>query len=135
MEEHFPSGRPARYFEAARKVAETSTCRDYRHGAVLVKGSKIISSCKNENRHVKFGRRFRRRDCGYATQHAELGCILGIDRTVTTGATLYVVRIGKAGDYRLSKPCDMCQQVIKHVGIKKVYYSINDKKYGTYRPE
>ena len=135
MEKHIQVGRSGRYFEAARRIAETSTYRDYRHGAVLVKGNKIINSCNNQNRHVKFGRRFRRRDCGHATQHAELGCVLGIDRTVTKGASVYVVRIGKGGEYRLSMPCEMCQQVLKHVGVKKVHYSINDEKYGTYRPE
>ncbi len=134
MKKQISSGRIARYFEAARRVAETSACEDYRHGAILIKGSKILSSCNNKNRHVRFGRRFRKRDCGHATQHAELGCVLGLDRSVTKGATIYVVRIGKRGEYRLSKPCEMCQQVLKHVGVKRVHYSIDDKKYGTYTP-
>ncbi len=30
----------------------------------------------------------------------------------------------------MSKPCEMCQQVLAHVGVKKVYYSIDDENIG-----
>jgi len=124
------SGRIKRYIELAKKVAEESESTDYRHGAVLVRGAAVISTSCNKNGFKSFGQRFRERDCGHATRHAELGVILGVDRAKTTGATVYVVRIGKTGDLRLSKPCHMCRAVLEYVGVKKVFYSIDENEIG-----
>jgi len=30
----------------------------------------------------------------------------------------------------MSKPCPMCEAAMRHVGIKKVIYTINDKEVG-----
>ena len=127
------TGRTKRYFEIARRTATKSPCEDYRHGALLVRGSNIINSSCNKNSFKRWGNRFRMRDCGHATHHAELGCILGIDRSVTQGATIYVARIGKAGDFKMSKPCEMCEAVLRHVGVRKVIYTINDEKVGIHK--
>ena len=119
-------GRNARYFNTARKTALCSEQSDYKHGAVLVKGGSIINTSCNKNRLVSFGSRFCQDYDGIATLHAELGAILGLDRTVTEGATLYVARVGKDGGFRLSKPCSMCHAAMTYVGIKRVYWTIDD---------
>ena len=124
------TGRLKRYMDLARKVAEESESTDYRHGAVLTRGAAVISTSCNKNGFKGFGQRFRDRDCGHATRHAELGVILGVDRSKTTGAVVYVARIGKAGELRLSKPCNMCRAVLEYVGVKKVFYSINENEIG-----
>ena len=128
------TGRHRRYMEIASRVAHNSNSDDYRHGALLLRGSNIIGLSMNKNRHAKFGNRFRDRNCGHATHHAELGCVLGIDRKKTTGSTMYVCRIGKGGEFRLSKPCSMCAAVLRHVGVKRVFYSIDNKTIGVYKP-
>ena len=130
---HLLAGKERRFVELGKKIAESSDFGEYRHGAVLVKGGSVISTSANKNSYASWGNRFRKRDCGHATHHAELGCILGIDRSVTKGATIYVVRIGKSGDLKLSKPCDMCRDVLQHVGIKKVVYTIDDTLVGSNR--
>ena len=119
-------GRNARYFNTARKTALCSEQSDYKHGAVLVKGGSIINTSCNKNRLVSFGSRFCKDHDGIAPLHAELGAILGLDRTVTEGATLYVARVGKDGGFRLSKPCSMCHAAMTYVGIKRVYWTIDD---------
>lgn len=119
-------GRNFRYFSAARKVSTFSSSGEYRHGAVLVNGSAIVNSSSNKNRLCSFGTRFRGENAGIATLHAELGCILGIDRSITEGARVYVCRVGKNGDFRLSKPCPMCTAAMKYVGIKRVYWTIDN---------
>ena len=125
-------GRTKKFFAIAKRVAakECDTDRVYRHGAVLVKGSTVRSSCANQNKFKGWGNRFRRKNEGYATLHAELGCVLGVDRRDTKNATVYVVRIDAKDDFKLSRPCAMCQAALKHVGIKKVIYSINNEEYG-----
>ena len=119
-------GRNTRYFKIARKAALCSESPDYKHGAVLVKGGSVINTSSNKNRLVSFGSRFCKDHDGVATLHAELGAILGIDRNITEGATLYVARVGKDGGFRLSKPCSMCTAAMKHVGVKRVYWTINN---------
>jgi len=120
------AGRNSRYFKIARKAALCSGSTDYKHGAVLVKGGSVINTSANKNRLVSFGSRFCKDHDGVATLHAELGAILGIDRNITEGATLYVARVGKDGGFRLSKPCSMCTAAMKHVGVKRVYWTINN---------
>ena len=39
---------------------------------------------------------------------------------------LYVARVGKDGGFRLSKPCSMCHAAMTYVGIKRVYWTIDD---------
>lgn len=112
------------YLEKARIEAEKSKFT-YRHGAVLVRGGHIISSAFNENRFCSFGARFRTED-GIATHHAELRCILGLDRSMTTGATVYVVRISNSGEFKMSKPCQMCRDSMRFVGVKRVIYTTNN---------
>ena len=125
--------RQRRHLDLAQRIAYGSSFEDYRHGAVLARGKSVINASANKNSYKSWGQRFRHRDCGYATQHAELGCILGVDRSLTQGATVYVARIGKLGDRRYSKPCHMCQAAMKHVGIREVIYTVNEEEVGRLR--
>lgn len=118
--------------ELARRMARQSEFPDYRHGAVLVKGS-IRNASFNKSNYCAFGTRFQKEHAGKTTLHAELGAILGMDRQITDGATVYVARVGREGDYKLSKPCPMCHQALKHVGVKRVVYTINNKIAGSYK--
>jgi len=45
------------------------------------------------------------------------------------GCSLLVIRINKKSQLRFSKPCDTCMKYIKYVGIKKIYYSLNNYPY------
>lgn len=112
-----------RYIDIAKRQAEQSIYGIYKHGSVLVKGGRIINVAYNKNNTTSFGKKFRENILGRATKHAEINVIYNIDKNTTTGATVYVVRVGKSGDFRLSKPCSMCEEVLKFCGIKKVVYS------------
>lgn len=127
---HEKAGRHHRFVESAKRTAEESTFPDYRHGALLVRGGSILNSAYNKNSRIGWANRFRSKACGHATHHAELGAILGVDRTKTSGSDIYVVRIGRTGELKMSKPCQMCQQVLTHMGIKRVYYSIDEENVG-----
>jgi len=125
------TARHRRYLSLAAKVAsKNKTYVQQRHGAVLVKGGSVISFSNNENQLKQWVARFRRRDRGIATKHAEVGCIHNIDRSKTTGSTLYVARVNNQGEFRLSEPCPMCQRALKNAGIKKVYYTISEEEMG-----
>jgi deoxycytidylate deaminase len=119
------SGRISRYFEAARTAASNSVYGKLRHGAVLVKGGSILSVAYNKDDYTSFASRFRPRDCGPATRHAETECILGASKERSSRADMFVCRINRSGEFRLSKPCLMCHIIIKNAGIKRVFYTTN----------
>tara|TARA_R110002020_G_scaffold37239_17_gene112569 strand:+ start:10776 stop:11219 length:444 start_codon:yes stop_codon:yes gene_type:complete len=130
---HNYTGKIRRFMQIAHRAANQSPFPDYRHGAVLVKGASVRNVSYNKGNYCSFGHRFRKLQQGNPTLHAELGVILGLDREVTDGATVYVARIDKSACYRLSKPCAMCHEAMKHVGIKRVVYTINNKIAGSYK--
>ncbi len=127
------TGRVRRFIDLAAKMANQSCDPVNRHGAVLVKGSSVLNASHNKNSFCSVGQRFREKGTGVSTMHAELGAILGMDRKITEGATVYVARVGKRGNLKLSKPCSMCYSAMKHVGIKKVVYTINGEVAGIYK--
>ena len=129
---HHYSGKIRRYMDLAKRMAQQSAFPDYRHGAVLVKGS-VRNAATNKDNYCSFGSRFQKEHAGRTTLHAELGAILGVDRSITEGATVYVARIGREGKYRISKPCSMCHAALKHVGVKRVVYTIDNKVAGSYK--
>tara|TARA_R100000008_G_C3550595_1_gene150180 strand:+ start:239 stop:643 length:405 start_codon:yes stop_codon:yes gene_type:complete len=118
-----------RYVDLATRMADQSNFKlgKFRHGAVLVKGGNILNASYNKNNYCSFGNRFRDPKTGNATLHAEIGTVLGLDRSVTRGSSVYVVRINKKSEYRLSKPCEMCCAVLKHCGVSKIYYSTSEE--------
>ena len=122
-----------RYFDLAKRAAMESTYGKLRHGAVVVKGGSIVSFGFNKANHCQFGRRFRHIHKGDATQHAEISAILGMPRTATQGADLYVVRINNHCQWRMSKPCPMCEQAMRFVGIKRVFYTVDGRHYDCYK--
>ena len=122
-----------RCFSLARNIAHNSPYGKIRHGAVLTKGGSIINASFNKDNYTSFGSRFRSPLRGHATVHAELGCILGLPRDVTSGTDLYVCRINRKGEFRFSKPCSMCHEALKHVGVKRVYYTTSDNTVEMYK--
>ena len=122
-----------RYFDLAKRAAMESSYGKLRHGAVIVKGGSVVSFGFNKSNHCQFGQRFRQVDKGPATQHAEISAILGLPRSATQGADVYVVRINNDCDWRMSKPCPMCEQALRFVGVKRVFYTTGDKHYDYHR--
>jgi len=123
MNPYKPSKRSKRFFEFARKMAMMSDYGKFRHGAVLVKHGAVMSAGLNKDKPCSFGERFRSRGLGEATIHAELCVILNVPRKQTENADVYVVRVGANNDVRNSRPCPMCQEALRFVGVKRVYFS------------
>jgi tRNA(Arg) A34 adenosine deaminase TadA len=57
--------------------------------------------------------------------HAECNCILSHGLDHCSGCSLLVVRVTRHRRSRLtmSKPCSMCEQLARDVGIKKILYT------------
>lgn len=119
------SKKERKYIELAKRVSYQS---DYahRHGAVLVKGASIVNVSCNKNKFSSFATRFTKKEKEFVTVHAELGSVLNVERKNTEGAIVYVVRVNNQDEFRLSKPCPMCEEAMRWVGIKKVVYSTSE---------
>jgi deoxycytidylate deaminase len=93
-----------------------------KHGAVVVKGGRVVGTGFNKNRnsplnvsedHIKT----------HCSEHAEVSAIKDADFNVKN-AVIYVARVSKRGENRNSKPCDICFKIIKDNGIKKIIYTV-----------
>lgn len=113
------------YYDFAIKLAlreaEQSTHDKARHGAVIFRKKSLISSAHNKpfawtNRLSK---EFRKWNHGI---HAEAAAILSA-RQDLRGADILVLRLGRGGAIRLSKPCSFCAAYLQYVGIRTVIYS------------
>ena len=59
--------------------------------------------------------------------HAEITALKSCGTTPIKGGTLYVARVGSAGDPRMSKPCPACQDALRKAGIKKVVFTVAEQ--------
>lgn len=114
----------------AKKEAKKSGFKQHRLGAVIVKGSRILSTGFNQRRYTK--------EFKQPTLHAEADAILKLLKAKRlqdlVGATLYVCRFTAGGRIGCSKPCDSCHALIRSVGISKVVYTLDDGTTKEYKP-
>lgn len=85
-----------------------------RHGAVVVKHGHVLGSSPNVNKNDP-----RYVDHRHASIHAEVAALrkAGFPKR----ATVYVARVNRFGDPRLSQPCANCQEVLDELRCKVVW--------------
>lgn len=59
--------------------------------------------------------------------HAEVAAIVRC-KDLSKAYSMEIYRVDKRGNYRLAKPCPICQAAIREAGIKHVWFSTNTKK-------
>ena len=103
------------YVETAKKEAEKSSLT-MKHGCVIVRNKKIISKGYNKyDLHNQFKM--------YYSTHAEIDAISKSKSKFFKNCTMYVIRVRSDGSLTDSKPCPICQKVLKKKGILKIFYS------------
>lgn len=100
---------------------EKSTYR-FRIGAVIFKGSRIISSGHNGIRSVsQIKDKFKKYE---NSLHAEQAALISIDWNKVKGCSILVMKISPSkGTLSMALPCEMCRAILNHVGIKNIYYT------------
>lgn len=114
------SNKDKAYISVARYFATKSKARNT-HGAVVVKGGRVLGTGWNRDRNspnIIDPERIKH-DCSY---HAEEVAIREAGQNLK-GAVIYVARINKQGKDRDSKPCVKCSSLIEESGIKRVIYT------------
>ena len=106
----------------ASKQAKKSLHKQHKLGAVIVKGSRILSTGFNSLRPSQV--------IGTETLHAEAAAVLKLlkERRLSdlSGAEMYVTRFTRGGRVGMSYPCDSCRRLLSSVGIRKVYYTTDE---------
>jgi len=106
------------FFRLAKKSAQKSNSKFKLGAVVLDKKHRVLNFASNDmtKTHTKskgWG--------GYI--HAEFKTLLGLSIEETQGGSIYVYRELQDGSMAMSKPCSVCQEIIKQYGIKNVYYT------------
>lgn len=103
----------------AMRVAESSECTT-KHGAVLVKGGRVLSLGVNRwrNHPSVCTKDTVRENCSV---HAEVDALSRV--TDSRGAVLYIARVGRKGLPLLSKPCPRCYDRLEKAGVKRIVYT------------
>lgn len=122
-------GKQEYYISQAIQEALKSDCK-HQHGAVCVKGGKIIarghnyfrtlrvfSNGKNTRKTRVFSGKNTRK---LYTCHAEMAALLKV--RPWENVDLYVIRLGASGLVN-SRPCRVCQRFISSYRVARVFYS------------
>lgn len=106
---------------ALRAAAKSQGPNKFKLGAVAVKSGRVLSKGSNSTRNVP--RDWMPREAW--STHAEEACLKNIGESAA-GGTLYVARLNKNGQARMSKPCEACTEVATNAGITRVVYTTNN---------
>lgn len=115
-----------KFLDKAIELSKTSEMQ-LKHGAVLVKGSSVISVGINSRRNDPY---FMEDEVAklHSAEHAEESCLRLAKKVGNlTGAIIYIARTNRKGEPMNSKPCQRCITAIKAVGIRKIFYTINNE--------
>ena len=95
------------------------------HVSFILKKSRVLSI--SSNNYLKTHPQTR--NFGYKTHnriHSELGAALKLGLNDFSGLTLFNVRINRNNQLDMSCPCLGCQNLIKSLNFKSVYYTDGD---------
>ena len=112
------SRRDHRFLEIALNLANSSECSN-KHGAVLVKGGRIIST--GVNRFKNHPQNMSPEHIKSCSVHAEIDSLRKV--TSARGGTIYVARVDRLGVPALSRPCEACYEALVEAGISKIIYT------------
>jgi deoxycytidylate deaminase len=117
---------PKKWMKICTDLACTSSSygfgkRSSKHGAVIVKNGRIIGvgiNTMRANASVEASENSWRSSYVHAEEVA-----LKMAGSRASGSTLYVSRVNKSGNPRLSEPCIKCERMINRYGVKRVVYT------------
>lgn len=116
-----PSQKFRRLIKLAKRIAWQSD-HNHKHCCIIFKGGNIISISANKNAFNSLALKISGK-LMKSSLHAELGAVLGLPKETTHNSDALVIRINNSSKLMLSKPCINCQEVLRSMHIKRVFYS------------
>ena len=120
------------YFSATKAVSELSDHPRHKVGAVVVLKHRIVSSSCNSDTKThplqKQYNRYRFTDDSPHKCHAELLALLPLikDNIDLSNASIFTYRQHRNGSLACARPCKSCIELIKDVGIRRIFYTTED---------
>lgn len=106
----------------AAKEAKKSEHKQHRHGAVIVKGGNILSTGYNQLRPSNV----LKTQTLHAEAHAILKLLNARRHQELVGSTMYVSRWTRGGTLSNSRPCMVCHDLMRSVGISECVFTTLD---------
>lgn len=104
------------FLSLAKKASKRSDHHSHKLGCVIVKRNRVLGIGHNMMKtHPKSPHRFK-------SIHAEFMAALNSGNDIK-GATAYIFREQKNGDWAISRPCKDCWRYLMECGVKEVVYS------------
>jgi len=117
------------YFKLAKNASKHSTYK-IRVGAVISNKKPIAVGFNKKKSHPRFSNpEFNIHSC----IHAEASAVINSGRIDLNNYIIYIYREKKNRVPANARPCKECLKLLKEVGIRKIYYSIDEKPF--YRME
>lgn len=108
--------------DLAIRMAAKSTSR-FRLGAVIARRNKVISTGFNQMSKTHPAMERYNTNKYLLGLHAEIHACLGVPANLLYGADIHVARILKDGSVAIAKPCSVCYNYLKAVGIRNIHYT------------
>ena len=89
-------------------------------GAAYVEGGTVIIGC-NDQKTSPFAKQMK---STWHWNHAEFSVLKHVDDG--SNGVLYLYREIANGDLAMSRPCDICEKLLREKNIRKVIYTINN---------
>ena len=121
------SSRRIKTLIAHGKRVSTRSEYQFKLGAIIFRGNKVISTGFNKNKTHPTARKYFQ----FGSIHAEIDAIVHAIENVK-GASILVCRTLKNGNPAIAKPCAMCVQVMREFGIKEVFWTIQNIPFWDY---
>jgi hypothetical protein len=125
--------------ELARALCpEQTDARRTFHFSMCWHGNKLLAIGQNQNKTSSRNRFNQIRD-GFSIdlkgQCSEMSCFLKVKNKISTDFskfTLVNVRIDRAGNVAISRPCGHCRGLIRYLSPKAVYFTDNEGEFQKY---
>lgn len=129
-----------KYFDMARKVAESSDFKNFKLGCVIVHKNKVISTGYNSKKTSPVQKKYNKyRHFNHSDKpvnhslHAEISALINIPKCVDVNldyrqVSVYIYRIstGKRLNQGLSRPCEGCLRALRDKGVRTILYTTDD---------
>lgn len=116
-----------RLVQFMRDLSLSSSYHSFKVGAAVFFKRKIVSTGLNQSKTHPY---VKQNGPNYSSSvHAELDAIFKAERKnpdLLKGSTLVVYREDKEGNMTSARPCPMCMEKIRSVGVKKIAYSTKE---------
>ena len=120
------------FFKAAKAMSELSDFHKEHLGCVVTCGSRIISSGCNETKTSPLQKELNALRFSADTthsNHSEVKALMPLLHRKDINfkdCSIYVYREHRNGCTAIARPCKSCEKLIRDLGIKRIYYTVED---------